>query len=259
MTKKDNIQIYPEKTIEFFDSISEKYGEKNTTPELELKSNDLIADILLNSSNSFMILDAGCGNASFIKRIANNNKFHIIGIDFSSKMLEVGKRRLNRHNNVKFVQAVVENLPFKNNIFDRISLINISPTLLNKQQFLDTLKEIARVSLPYAKLYLNIWNSWNPILAIKCRRHDMENRPLKTYSSFNMNKLFKKASFKIKRKFYLADDKIDYGSLKRYKKWYKKLGQLIYLYLSRFFIFSPVIVFEAQVDKKYSNEKEVKK
>ena len=68
-----------------------------------------------------LFLDLATGTADIALELALRDQSHVIGIDFSGKMLELGKNKVNTNNmqsSVKLFQGAAENLPIKSNSFD---------------------------------------------------------------------------------------------------------------------------------------------
>lgn len=65
-----------------------------------------------------LILDVGVGPGNVAEAIVNKNpSCEIIGLDFSTKLLKLAKRRVAQ---IQCVRGVFENLPFKSLSFDRV-------------------------------------------------------------------------------------------------------------------------------------------
>jgi len=93
------------------------------------------------------VLDLCCGTGDLGKIIHNEKKnIKIIGVDFSSKMLEVAKRK---NPSIEYLQANATNIPFENDSFDYVvmgfGLRNIPDREL-------AIKEIRRVLKPDGQL-----------------------------------------------------------------------------------------------------------
>ena len=98
---------------------------------------------LLNVQKSDKIVDVGSGTGDLIqlilkKKISNT----IYSVDLNSEMLNLGKKKF-KNNNVKFIKANAENLPFKDNIFDKYiisfclrNISNINKALLESYRIL---------------------------------------------------------------------------------------------------------------------------
>lgn len=70
----------------------------------------------LKIKDEYKILDLCSGSGDISKIIRKiNPKCKIIGVDFSSKMIEIAKKK---NNNIEFLNASATNLPFNKNEFD---------------------------------------------------------------------------------------------------------------------------------------------
>ena len=68
-----------------------------------------------------LFLDLATGTADIALELALRDQSHVIGIDFSGKMLELGKNKVKTNNmqsSVKLFQGAAENIPIKSNSFD---------------------------------------------------------------------------------------------------------------------------------------------
>ncbi len=93
----------------------EKDKTWNALPQKMLDRFLAETDETLTSINNKLILDVGCGNGLLDSLIANENDT-IIGFDFSLSIEKAFEQ--NTNSKVIFVQADVQHLPFKKNIFD---------------------------------------------------------------------------------------------------------------------------------------------
>jgi len=92
-----------------------------------------------------LVLDAGCGTGLLIHHLARRVG-HFVGVDLSTESLKVFMERSYRlgiKRSVSLIQADVDNLPFRDNVFDKVIALTL---LQNVPEPLDTLQEIIRVS-----------------------------------------------------------------------------------------------------------------
>jgi ubiquinone/menaquinone biosynthesis C-methylase UbiE len=101
---------------------------KSALTSIELKSNELV-------------LDMGCGTGFLFSHIHKAKL--LVGIDTSSKALQVAKRWSNAH----LIQTDADNTPFPDNIFDRVFAVTL---LQNLPDPMKTILEIKRISKPGA-------------------------------------------------------------------------------------------------------------
>ncbi len=121
---------------------------KIAEPYAELYCDDmsdswLVEKLLATCASNARVLDIGCGPGTFTPAIMNVGAEYI-GIDFSSRMLDIARHRIS---NATFHQMDMRSLDFEDNTFDAViaaySLIHIPDVELP-----DTLKEISRVMKP---------------------------------------------------------------------------------------------------------------
>jgi ubiquinone/menaquinone biosynthesis C-methylase UbiE len=89
------------------------------------------------------VLDAGCGTGILLDHIADEVKT-IVGVDISKKTLLQAKQRIynNALSNAYLVQADIDNMPFSNNLFNKVFVLTV---LQNSPDPAKTLAEIKRV------------------------------------------------------------------------------------------------------------------
>jgi ubiquinone/menaquinone biosynthesis C-methylase UbiE len=89
------------------------------------------------------VLDAGCGTGILLDHIADEVKM-IVGVDISKKTLLQARQRIhgNELSNAHLVQADVDNMPFSNNLFNKVFVLTV---LQNSPDPAKTLTEIKRV------------------------------------------------------------------------------------------------------------------
>lgn len=141
----------PAKIRKMFDEISLNYDFLNNIisffTHIYIKK---LALQKLNFTDDHKIIDLCCGSGDISKIIKKiNPKTKVIGIDFSSKMLEIAK---NKVPDVEFIEADILNLPFKDCEFD-IAIISFG--LRNVENIDLALNEIYRI-LKFKGIFLNL-------------------------------------------------------------------------------------------------------
>lgn len=95
------------------------------------------------------ILEIGCGTGNFLHRLEKMNKnFEVFGIDESGKMIEIARRKFQ---NINFQEGLAENLPFVDNYFDFIVIIDAFYYFEDKNK---VIAECFRVLKPNGFLFL---------------------------------------------------------------------------------------------------------
>jgi demethylmenaquinone methyltransferase/2-methoxy-6-polyprenyl-1,4-benzoquinol methylase len=159
MNTKEIIQIKfseknknPEKIAKMFNNIAPRYDLMNDVMSLFTHKNTRKFGLtLVKSKRKIKILDLATGTGDFAFLHAKNSKIpfsEIIGLDFSSGMLTIGKRRsrkLGLSKYIKFIEGDIMKMPFKNDQFD---LLTIGYGIRNVVDIPAGLKEIYRVTKP---------------------------------------------------------------------------------------------------------------
>lgn len=102
------------------------------------------------------ILDLGCGSGrNFIK----NKKIIYYGVDFSKKMLDLAKIKINKLKiKAKLFKSSTEKLPFKNEFFDSAIFISTLHCVKGKKNRNKTIKELYRVLKKNSNLMISVWD-----------------------------------------------------------------------------------------------------
>jgi len=136
-----------EKVNKIFESIANKYDLMNDLMSLGIHrkwKRDLVKHLNLDKNKNNSILDLGCGTGDIISNIIKskkNLKFQAYLVDPNIKMIEEGKKKL-KQKNLIWLSSYGENLPFKNNKFD---LVTMAFSLRNVENIKKTLNEVNRV------------------------------------------------------------------------------------------------------------------
>ncbi|MCL2334769.1 MAG: class I SAM-dependent methyltransferase [Endomicrobia bacterium] len=113
---------------EFFDSCAEKWGSPNEE-KLELIKQNILP--LLELKKGERVLDACCGTGVLIPLLKDAGA-KITGIDYSEKMIEKAEERYGE--SARFIAGNVEDIPFKNESFDKIIMHNSFPHIDGKKK-----------------------------------------------------------------------------------------------------------------------------
>jgi len=96
-----------------------------------------LIDAMVGVENKDIILDIGCGDGDTLQRY--HNAQYLVGIDISNILCRNAKKNVK---NAEIILASMDNLPFKNNSFDKIIAIYSIIYLSTKEK---TFVEISRV------------------------------------------------------------------------------------------------------------------
>lgn len=89
------------------------------------------------------VLDVGCGTGTLALKIAEKVR-RVTGIDASKEMVSVAKEKSKNTKNVNIIEAIMENLPFKDNSFD-VVICSMTIHHLPTEDKINALKEMKRV------------------------------------------------------------------------------------------------------------------
>ena len=89
------------------------------------------------------VLDIGCGTGILFNYVAEKAAM-TVGIDISPKTLLKAKERARSHPNVYLVCADADNMPLKDNVFDRAFAITVIQNMPNQIETLDEIRRVAK-------------------------------------------------------------------------------------------------------------------
>jgi ubiquinone/menaquinone biosynthesis C-methylase UbiE len=134
------------KTMRHYDRQAKIY-DAQYLEEQNAKIEDALNGMELGSND--LILDLGCGTGFLFPHVDKTSL--LVGIDASSKALQVAKNRTKKLSNTVLVRADADNTPFPDHIFDRVFAITLLQNMPNSTQ---TILEMRRVSKPEAVFIL---------------------------------------------------------------------------------------------------------
>ncbi len=157
------------KVEKIFNNISVKYDITNSIISLGIEKYWRFRFNSFIDGRERIILDACCGTGTSTFEIWKRTKRNssIYGLDISSEMLEVARKKLNKikdkhkkfEGNISFRKANIENTGFPDNYFNLITIIFGIRNINNRQK---ALKELHRVSKDGARLLCMEFN-YSPI------------------------------------------------------------------------------------------------
>ncbi|MDF1498783.1 MAG: class I SAM-dependent methyltransferase [Patescibacteria group bacterium] len=136
---------------EYYNKTSNKYDRQRTKKYFSL-INELEIDTVLPFVNNKKVLEVGCGTGLILQEI-NKYTFEAIGIDISDKMLDISKNK-----NLNVLNADVNKIPFPDEYFDVVYSFKVLAHIKNIEV---ALKEMARVTKPNGKLFLEFYNPYS--------------------------------------------------------------------------------------------------
>ncbi len=131
------------KTEKFWDKVSEKFDKLSVKlDETEIKTLENTKKYLRVRN---IVLDYGCGTGTMAIEIKDKVK-KIHGIDISSKMIDVAKRKAAEHKieNIAFAQSTIFGERYKKESFDVILAFNILHFLKDTQKVLTRINELLK-------------------------------------------------------------------------------------------------------------------
>jgi ubiquinone/menaquinone biosynthesis C-methylase UbiE len=106
-------------------------------------------------SGDEVILDIACGTGELERILVNNYpNLNIIGVDISEKMLDVAKSKFPNSQQIEFLKASANSLPFPDSSFDTIISASAFHYFNNP---VNALQEMKRVLKPNGKVIIMDW------------------------------------------------------------------------------------------------------
>jgi len=138
---------------EIFDKIAESYAYTRLKPW----------SIVLKPINSETRIfgDMGCGpgqNIQFV--LEKSRKIRVVGVDVSRRMLVIALKRLKKkklYGRVDLVEADLEFLPFRNNVFYCLAYIASIHHLPSNEARFRAILEAKRILKPNGKILVTVW------------------------------------------------------------------------------------------------------
>lgn len=144
------VKVNEKRVQEIFDKISVDYDKMNSI--ISFNQHDVWRKKTMKKmtiAEGMKALDLCCGTGDWTLDLARavGDSGHVIGLDFSEKMLEIAQEKvaLDMAFNVDLIQGNAMRLPFDDNSFD---IVTIGYGLRNTPDYLTVLKEIYRVLKP---------------------------------------------------------------------------------------------------------------
>lgn len=206
-----------------YDKLAEHYAKDVDTKAFNAYYERPAMINAIGKVNDLRVLDAGCGAGYYTEWLINNGAKEVVAIDFSEKMVESTKKRINEKAEV-YVANLNEKLSFKDNYFDLI----ISSLTLHYVKNLDfTLKELSRILKPKGKLIFSI------------------HHPIMTYLYFSLENYFEEI---------LLEDVINKIPVYFYHRSFNKISNSLYnnnFLIERIIEPKPIGKFKEQDERNY--------
>lgn len=133
-------------TMEHYDREAAIYNVQYLE-EQNSKIEDIVNSIRFNQDDH--VIDLGCGTGFLFDQIGQKIKI-LVGIDLSINSLKEAKKRLKKSSNIALIRADADNIPFLNQIFDKIVAISLLQNMPNNLKTLGEMKRIAKSETVFA-------------------------------------------------------------------------------------------------------------
>ncbi len=107
--------------------------------------NTALAQAKISINANTKVLDIGCGTGDVIELLAERGMAQVIGIDISSETIQYAQKRFAANKSVWFLNAAVPGLSFASTSFDLVLGINVLQHVINREAFIETIRNIMRV------------------------------------------------------------------------------------------------------------------
>lgn len=202
-----------------------KYGNEHADLPENKVENYLTALKYLKSRKGEKILDIGCGKGDIIKECTETGAY-VIGIDYSMSAGKLSKE----NGNENIILASATHLPFNNDIFDKITFMEVIEHM-DDNDIGRSLLEIKRVLNDRGYVFASTPNSWSWIINILSLKTMYREDPyhINVKNPLQLSKIFKDNGFHIK-----IINNLEYSP--GYPVWKKALRKLLYIVLHIRFI-----------------------
>lgn len=143
--------------------------------------------------NHGKILDVGAGEGLLLKAIGVKTAKWFYCIDLDRKKWQRSAARWPNKGRTLFITADGLYLPFKDNVFDEVTLLNIFLNITDEHVIAALLQEALRVSLPNGKVIFDYRNRKNPMIFLSYKTvsfHDPElTLPLRGFSRSELKRI----------------------------------------------------------------------
>ncbi len=115
-------QEVKDKSFSRFNDWSKKYDKSVLQALVFRNSHDMFIKHIVMDRRAGNVLDVGCGTGEFMLRLKEErNDLNIFGVDLSSDMISVAKKKATPCKNMDFRVGDVEHLPYDDNYFDYVT------------------------------------------------------------------------------------------------------------------------------------------
>jgi ubiquinone/menaquinone biosynthesis C-methylase UbiE len=125
----------------------------------------------ISSKRHENVLDIGCGTGRYIDVLTFRGE-NYVGLDISSDMIRIAASAAKQRNLkvLAFVVASADQLPFRENVFDLVTCIDVLHHLDSTTDRERVIKEVGRISRPQAEVIVEIKNRLTPWMFTVWRR-----------------------------------------------------------------------------------------
>lgn len=124
-----------------YDETSDRYDSRYR--DIQLEKISAVLRTLSDVRKFDLCLDAGCGTGLSTMELAKICR-KLVGVDISHRSLLKAREKVRGF----FVRADVENLPFKDSIFDLVVSVTVMQNVPNPSRFLEELRRVAKIDAP---------------------------------------------------------------------------------------------------------------
>ncbi len=126
--------------IKFFDERSEIWDDEMIKDDN--KMNEILDSAKVCENKS--ILDIACGTGVMIDYYIKRNAGEIVGVDISSKMIDIAKDKFKSYDNISFICCDAENYNFDKQ-FDSAIIFNAFPHFVNPNDLIKNLYKAVKI------------------------------------------------------------------------------------------------------------------
>ena len=164
--------------FKFDEEAARSLEQSYRTPEIAIQRQRTLNALRLQPGE--YAADMGCGPGFLVKEIAQavGSKGLVFGIDNSPQMLNIARARINTLPQAKVVEAVVQQLPFNDGMFDALACVQL---LLFINDISQSLREMLRILKPGGRIAI-IETDWRSVI-LNAMDEDLTKRMFSAWDS----------------------------------------------------------------------------
>lgn len=133
------------KSFKRFNEWSKKYDKSVLQHLVFRNSHDMFIRHIVQDKRPFRVLDIGCGTGEFILKLKSYRRdINIFGVDISSEMINIAKKKSTFDRDVDFQIGDVEDMPYDDDYFDYVTCAHSFHHYPNKDKAVNEMHRVLK-------------------------------------------------------------------------------------------------------------------